>query len=70
MPLQATKEKQDQRLKICKDCKHSRVNKIVGLTCGEFLQPTYREYGDVFSCGCNLTLKTKFFSQACPQKKW
>ena len=70
MPLKATKEKQEQRLNTCRECKHSRNNKIVGLTCGEFLQPTYKDNGDVLTCGCNLALKTKIFNQACPQKKW
>jgi len=70
MLLKATKEKQEQRIKICEECPHSKKSKITGLTCGDFMQPTYDENGNVFTCGCNLKAKVVFFSQQCPQKKW
>ena len=60
----------NSRLEICKSCKYSKKNKLIGLTCGDFGVPTIFKDGKDRTCGCVLELKTGIISEKCPQDKW
>ena len=64
------KQRKKVRMDICKICKYSKMNKFVGLTCGDFGVPTIFQDGSNRTCGCSLELKTYIKEEVCPQGKW
>lgn len=60
----------ENRMSICRVCKYSKKNKLIGLTCGDFGVPTIFQNGKDRTCGCSLELKTYIFDEKCPQEKW
>ena len=65
---EASEQKYEERINICKKCPQVRLSKGIGLTCGVFLLPNYVEGGK--TCGCKLSWKAKIENQTCPQEKW
>lgn len=76
--LNKEKELSNERLKICRDCKLYKVDKVLGPICDKntywnpitnaiALTPTDNY---VNGCGCRLNAKTRIPEARCPLKKW
>jgi hypothetical protein len=64
-----TQKQREERMAICKSCKHYRTSTN---SCGTLLlgeEVTYRKK-KVKLCGCVMPLKTQFKTSSCPIEKW
>lgn len=76
--LNQESELSEERLKICRECKLYKVDKVLGPICDKNIywspitdaiasEPTD---GYVNGCGCRLKAKTRIIEARCPLKKW